>query len=477
MTSTLSGEIRAILGGGAEEDRVAVGHLVTGALFLVLGSLLSVLAFLTLRFPQIPLGFGRFEPAANFVMVMGFAVVSLIGGSYYVLPRLTGVRLWNPRLAGLGLLGISGLVLLGAGAVVLGLGSGRHPFGLPWWIDVPLVGVLGVPFLVTMRTLADREEKHSYVTLWFVIGGVTWLPLLYAAYAAGHAPILSSVARAYNDVFLAAGLVTMVVFVLGSGLYYYMVVRELDVPLASRSLAQVGFWSLGVASVWWGVAQLTFGPGPGWVAGVAAALGLALPIGAVANAANATLTLEGSWGELDGHPGIFAGVLGLFLVVGVGVLAALGGFRSVAAVTSLTAYWKGVEYAALAGAGALLVAGTSFSALPRLIGRDIPDRARPRTFVRLTVAGSVGVLVSMAAAGLVAGYSWVAGSNSGAFVDAGEGWGTGYGATVDVLLLLALVSAVIAFFGHTAYASTILGTVVKGPARHQELLVSVEEEG
>jgi acyl-CoA synthetase (AMP-forming)/AMP-acid ligase II len=61
-----------------------------------------------------------------------------------------------------------------------------------------------------------------------------------------------------------------------------------------------------------------------------------------------------------------------------------------------------------------------------------------------------------------------------AFVNAGEGWGSGYGGVVDVLVLLALISAVVAFFGHAAYASTILGTIVKGPARAQEVLVSVE---
>src|SRR5690606_24192772 len=97
---------------------------------------------------------------------------------------------------------------------------------------------------------------------------------------------------AYNDLFTSAGLVTMVVITLGSGLFYYAVVRELDIALASRQLAQVGFWSLGLASVWWGIAQLIFGPGPNWVAGVAAALGLAFPIGALANAANISLTLE-----------------------------------------------------------------------------------------------------------------------------------------------------------------------------------------
>lgn len=476
MTSTRAADIKTILGGGAEEDRIAVTHFVVGAFFLVLGSLLAVLAFVSLRFADLlPITFGRLEPMANLTLVLGFCVISLVGGVYYVLPRLTGARLWNTRLAWLGLLGMTGLVLAGAGAVGLGLGSGRQPFSLPWWVDLPLVAMLAIPFMVTARTIADREEKHSYVTIWFVLGGVTWLPLLHAAYAAGHAPFLPAIAVTYNDLFLGAGLVTMVILTLGTGLLYYTVVRELDIPLASRSLAIVGFWSLGFASVWWGTAQLTFGPGPGWLAGVGAALGLAFPVGALANAANVSLTLEGSWGELPDNPGVASGVFGLFLAVGIGVIAALGGFRSVASVASLTSFWEAIEYTAVAGVGALLVAGVSFAALPRLVGRDIPDPARARSFIRLTVAGSIGVLVFLTAAGLVSGYSWIGGSNSGAFIDAGEGWGVGAGATTDTLMLFALFSAVVAFLGHAAYASTIFGTLVKGRARTQEMLVSVEE--
>ena len=476
MTSTAS-EIRAILGGGAEEDRVAVAHFVVGALFLLLGSLLEVLALFALRFPGLPVSYGRIQPAANLVLLMGFCVLTLIGGAYYVLPRLTGARLFRPALARLGLLGVSGLVVVGAAVVLAGLGSGRYPFGLPWWVDAPMVLVLWIPLLVTLPTISDRREKHSFVTLWAVIGAVTWLPLLYATYFVGHAPFVSSVARAYMDSALLAGIVTMVVGVLGSGLLYYTVVRELDVALASRPLATVGMWSLAFASIWWGVAQLTFGPGPDWVAGVAAALGLAFPIGALANAGNLTMTMEGSWNRLREQPAIGAALVGTFLAVGVGVLAALGAFRPVAAVVSLTSFWKGIEFAAVAGVGALMAAGVSFAALPRLAGREIHDEAKPRQFVRYTLAGSVGVLVTVGAAGVISGYSWIAGVNSGSFVNAGEGWGAGYGGVVEMLMLLGLIFAIVTFVGHTAYASTILGTIVKGPARTQEVLVSVEDEG
>lgn len=454
---------------------MAAIHFLVGAAFLVIGGGLQLLAILSLQFADLfPITFGRLEPMANLTLMIGFVTISLVGGIYYVLPRLTGAKLWSSDLAGLGLLGLSGIVFAGLVTIGFGFGDGRQPLGLPWWLDLPLLFLLTLPLVITVGTISGREEQRSYPTLWFVIGGVAWLPLLYLAHFAGDLPFLSSLAVAYSDLFFSAGFVTMFLFTVGSGLFYYTVVKELDVPLASRQLALVGFWSLGFAAVWWGTAQLMFGPGPAWVSGVAAALGLAFPVGALANAANVSLTLEGSWGETGEKPGVNSGVLGLYLGVGVALLAALAGFRSVASFVSLTAFWEAIEYTALAGVGALLVAGVGFSALPRLVGREVHSGKRVRSFNRLTVVGTVGVLLFMSAAGVVSGFSWIGGSNSAAYVDAGEGWGAGLGTSVDTLMLGAVTFAIVAFAGHLAYASVIFGTFTRGKATAQEVLVAKE---
>lgn len=436
---------------------------------------MQLLGLLAIRFGGLfPISYGRIQPIANLILIIGFATVSLVGGIYYVLPRLTGARLQAATLGGLGLAGLSGLTVLGALAIFFGFGDGQQPFGLPWWLELPLAGVLFAPALVTLATIRDRVEQRGFATLWFVLGGVVWLPLLFVAHLATELPFASEVTIAFAEVFFSAGFVTMFLVTVGTGLVYYTVVKELDIPLASRQLALVGFWSLGFAAVWWGVAQLMFGPGPDWVDGVAAALGLAYPIGTLANAANVSLTLEGSWAGLGERPGVLSGVLGLYLAVAVAVVAALAGFRSVGAVTSLTPFWAAVEYVSLTGVGALLVSAAGFAALPRLVGRGLETPAKARRFQRLTVAGSVGVLISLGAAGIMSGYSWIAGSNSGAYIDAGEGWGTGVGTTYDTLVLIALVSGIVLFLGLVGYASIMFGTVTRGHAIAQEVLVSRE---
>jgi cbb3-type cytochrome oxidase subunit 1 len=387
-----------------------------------------------------------------------------------VLPRLTGARLWRKELALAGLLLTSALVVVDILAVVLGFGGGRQPFGLPWWLHIPMLFALAIPLMITMMTIRQREEKRSFVTLWFVIGGVAWLPLLYLVYFAGDLPFVTALGETYSDLFFSAGFVTLWVFTVGSGLFYYTLVKELDIPLASRQLASVGFWSIGFAAAWWGVAQLVFGPGPGWVAGVAASLGLAFPIGALANAANVSMTLQGRWEDLRDKPGVLSGVIGLYLGVAVAALASFASFPTVGAITALTAYWEAIEYAALYGVGTLLTAALTFEALPRVSGLEVRTLDRPRSFNRLTVIGVGGVMISLLATGLVSGYSWIAGSNSAAYLDAGEGWGAGSGAA-EVLLLFAFGFGIIAFLGQLSYAATVVGTVFDGRPVPQEVLV------
>ena len=475
MADNQTANTKALLGGGSEGDRLAATHFMVGAALLVLGGGLQLLSLVSLRFAGLlPVSFGRIEPMANLTLMVGFVAVSLIGGVYYVLPRLTGARLWRVDLPWLGLLGMAGLVIVGLIVIGFGLGDGSQPLGLPIWIDLPLVLVLSIPLIVTVATIRRREEEHSFVTLWFVLGGVAWLPLLYIAHLVTELPDVSSVATAYGEVFFSAGFVTMFLVTVGSGLVYYTVVKELDIALASRQLALVGFWSLGFAAAWWGAAQLLFGPGPGWVAGVAAALGLAFPLGALANAANVSMTLEGSWAQLGERPGVLSGVLGLYLTVGVAAVAALAGFRSVGSVTSDTAFWEAVEYVALGGVGTLLVSSVSLAALPRLIGRQVESASRARRFHRLTIAGAVGVLITLGAAGIVSGYSWIGGSNSAAYVNAGEGWAAGVGGTYDTLVLAALIFGIILYLGQLSYTTLVVGTVTRGRAIPQEVLVAKE---
>jgi cytochrome c oxidase cbb3-type subunit I len=446
-------------------------HILVSTLFLGVAAILFYLSMAAVSFPDAlggALSYGRVRPAALIAAMLGWLVISLSGGVYYVLPRLTGARLQAVAAARLGLFGTSGLTLLGMVAVMVGLGDGAGPFNLPLWLDVPVLLVLVIPLLVTVLTLRARTESGVYVTLWFVMAGVVWLPMLYLA----HMIPAGSVGRALQHATFAAAFPTLWVTAVGVGLAYYTVVRESDQPLANRQLARVGFWSLAFAASWAGPLQLAFGPTPDWLDAVAAALTLALPIAAVANAVAIALTLGPAWRTIGRRPALLATVGGLGMAVAVALATSIAGFGSSAAMVAFTPYWDGVLMAALFGAGGLLVAGWTHQALPAVTGfqLDSPDLALRH--VRLTLWGVGGSMGLLMLAGLVAGFTWAGGAYTET-VAAGEGWATLPG-TADILVGLSLLTGLVALAGQFAFVLSVYRTVTSGRAGPREILVARE---
>ena len=124
---------------------------------------------------------------------------------------------------------------------------------------------------------------------------------------------------------------------------------------------------------------------------MSAALGLAFPIGALANAANASLTLRGT-GRIGDKPGVTLWRRRPLPGGGRRPPRRFAAFPSVGSISALTAYWEAIEYVALYGVGVLLAAGVVFEALPRVAGREPATLDRPRSFNRWTVVGVGGAL-------------------------------------------------------------------------------------
>ena len=74
------------------------------------------------------------------------------------------------------ILGVSGLVVVGAAVVLAGLGSGRYPFGLPWWVGI-LIGMVGATVFAFILGGFDPRTGHGAILIapknaGFFIGGL-----------------------------------------------------------------------------------------------------------------------------------------------------------------------------------------------------------------------------------------------------------------------------------------------------------------
>jgi cytochrome c oxidase cbb3-type subunit 1 len=446
-------------------DTAASRYLFAATAFLGLGAILWLAALASMRFPGLlPLTFGHFRAMALIVLFLGWLVLGFSAAIFYLLPRLTGSPLQLEKQLNLALPVAVTIVLVGVAVVGLGFGNGGEPFALPWWWDLPVLAVTALPLGPTLLTIRGRTEGIVYPSLWYAIAAVVWLPALYLV---GNLPQISSLAHALADVFFTAGFINVWAVGLAMGTAYYVVPKTSGQPLASRQLAKVGFWSLLFGAIWMGPAQLAAGPQPEWLQAIAAVLGLALPLSAVANATNLALTVKARWPA--GEPNVLAALTGSGVVALASLLAGLASFRSAAVLVGFTTFWEGVYVLFLSGI-ALLFAAFAWQAIPNLVGRELASTERALGVVRLTAISGIATGVLLVLAGLISGLSWSGAGFAGAFDNVGAGWLESSGLP-GIFTGLSVLAGVFLAWSMLGLAVSIYRSLTSGRATVQEVLV------
>jgi cbb3-type cytochrome c oxidase subunit I len=456
----------------AEPDSAARRHLFAALVFLLVAGFFTLLLFTKLAFPNALSGqafttYGRLRPIAIFTTVFGFLTLMNLAAIYYLVPRLTGARLWNERFANLGLWLAVAVNIGSVVALAAGLSDGREWLEMPWWLDIAAIAMLGVPTLVVTLTMRNRTEKGLYVSLWYFLGGLYWITGLLVI---GSIPNLYGTASQIQSSFFVSGVIELWLVGVGIGVAYYLIPKITDNPLYNRQLAVIGFWSLAFAGAWVGQSRFIYGPGPEWLETFAPVFSLALVVAAVAVVTNLIGTMQGKWSMVRESAALRFTLIGTVLYLVVAIVKLLQSLRSVSAVIGLTTFGDGTTLLVLFGLCSLWAAAFTYRALPRLIGRDIYSDRITTIHLRLTLIG-VGLLAGLLwLAGLVSGYSWAGGSLTGAYVPAGDGFANTL-EQVGVMYGFAALAALIMFAGQAAFAYNAYRTFTSGPATIHEALV------
>ncbi len=456
-------------------ENVATAHLLISSVFLVIGGLMMLLSMASVSFIPLsgPLSYGRLRPMTMLVIMLGWLVPAFSGVVYHLLPRLTGTRLFEPRLAALGLMGSSGMTVVGILTILLGFGDGIEPFGLPWYLDVIILGILTIPLIVTLGTIRTRTEEGVFASLWFVIAAVVWLPgLAFVSVIPG----LSSLGQQLQEVVFTTGFGTLWVTAMGFAVAYYVAVKQTDNPLANRQVARAGFWSLGFAGAFLGPAQIAFGPTPDWLDSVSAVLSLALPIAAIATAASVATTIDDGWKTMREKPALVAVGSGLALAIVASVLSVVGAFSSAAAMVGFTSFWDGIQFIVLFGIGGSFLSAYAYQAIPAMTGRAISDIASASRQIKLVAYGSLATGLTLVIAGIVTGFAWTGGAYTSLYANTGDGWSDAM-ALPNVLVGVAVIGALVTLLGQLLFVRNIVASVTSGEATPQEVLVYSEEVG
>ncbi|MEP2776726.1 MAG: cytochrome-c oxidase, cbb3-type subunit I [Luteolibacter sp.] len=317
--------------------------------------------------------FGRIRPLHTNAVIFAFVGNMVFAGVYYSTQRLCKCRTASDLLSKIHFWGWQ-LIIVGA-AITLpaGLTRSKEYAELIWPLNIAVVVIWIVFGANFFWTLAKRNEKSLYVSLWFYIATIITIALLYVV---NHLSIPTSLTHSY-PIFggVQDALVqwwyghNAVAFFLTTpilGIMYYFIPKAANRPVYSYRLSIIHFWALVFIYIWAGPHHLLNTALPKWLQMLGMLFSLMLWAPSWAGMLNGLLTLRGAWDKLRTDPVIkFFAVAVTFY----GMATFEGPLLSIRAVNSLSHYtdWTvGHVHSGALGWNGFMAAGMFYWLAPRL---------------------------------------------------------------------------------------------------------------
>ena len=407
-------------------DKIVRQFLLATVIWGVVGMLVGVIIASQLNFWRVNfdlpwLTFGRLRPLHTNAVIFAFVGNMMFAGVYYSTQRLVKARLASDFLSSLHFWGWQLIIVAAAITLPLGFSRGKEYAELIWPINIAVAGIWVVFAVNFFWTLARRHERSLYVAIWFYIGTIITVAMLYIV---NHLSLPTSLTHSY-PVFAGVqdGLVqwwyghNAVAFFLTTpilGIMYYFLPKAAERPVYSYRLSVIHFWSLVFVYIWAGPHHLLNTALPNWLQVLGMTFSLMLWAPSWGGMLNGLLTLRGAWHKLRTEPVLkfFAAAVTFY-----GMATFEGPLLSIKSVNALGHYtdWIiGHVHAGALGWNGFMAAGMIYWLVPRLWNRPLHSTALANLHFWL---GIVGILLYVAA-------MWVSGITQGLMLNATAEGGT-----------------------------------------------------
>jgi len=383
-----------------------------GAIGMLVGVLIaSQLNFWQLNFDTSWLTFSRLRPLHTNAVIFALVGNMMFAGVYYSTQRLVKARLASDFLSWLHFWGWQLIIVAAAITLPLGLTRGKEYAELIWPLNVG-VALIWVVFAVNFFwTLARRREPSLYVAIWFYIGTIITVAMLYIV---NHLSLPTSLTHSY-PVFAGVqdALVqwwyghNAVAFFLTTpilGIMYYFVPKACDRPVYSYRLSVIHFWALVFVYIWAGPHHLLNTALPGWLQTLGMTFSLILWAPSWGGMLNGLLTMRGAWDKLRTEPVLkfFAAAVSFYgMATFEGPLLAI---KSVNALGHYTDWIIGHVHSGALGWNGFMAAGMIYFLIPRLWNKPLYSKALANVHFWLGFVGILLYIGAMWASGITQGY-------------------------------------------------------------------------
>ncbi len=353
--------------------------------------------------------FGVVRPSHVNGVLFGFLSSALLGGMFYIVPRLAARPLNRPGLAFWTPILWNASVFTGIIMILTGSSQGREYAELPWVIDVLVEIDLLVMAYIILSTLKNRREKKLYVSTWYYTGTMLWFPVVYFIGNVMWRPpegALSGVRDAVFNWYYGHNVLGLWFTTLGIPALYYLLPKITKRPLYSHLLSLIGFFSIAFFYTGVGGHHLLQAPIPEWLKTMAVVWSMFMMVPVLAFATNIMLTLRDSWHKLPGNPALMFLVAGFFMYVIGSAQGSFQAFRSVNLYTHFSQWPVGHAHLTLLGGFGFTSAGLALWIVPRVLNFRLFSFQLMRYTWWTAFLGFIGFFSTMTITGLIQNANW-----------------------------------------------------------------------
>jgi cytochrome c oxidase cbb3-type subunit I/II len=364
--------------------------------------------------------FGRLRPLHTNAVIFAFVGNMMFAGIYYSMQRLLKTRLASDFLSSLHFWGWQAIIVAAAVTLPLGITTSKEYAELEWPIDI-VIALIWVVFAVNFFwTLAKRNEKQIYVSIWFYIASIITVAVLHIV---NSLAIPISLFKSYS-VFggVQDALVqwwyghNAVAFFLTTpilGIMYYFVPKAVDKPVYSYRLSIVHFWALVFLYIWAGPHHLLYTALPDWAQSLGVAFSVMLWAPSWGGMINGLLTLRGAWDKLRTDP-VVKFMAAAITFYGMSTFEGpLLSIKSINALAHNTDWIIGHVHGGALGWNGFMAAGMLYWMIPRLYGTKLHSVRMANFHFWIGLFGILLYVAAMWSSGLTQGLMWRALNSEG----------------------------------------------------------------
>ena len=236
------------------EDKLVNNNLVKSYIYssffwLIIAPFIGFTAAIELNYPDVFSGlpimsFSRLRIVHVNGVVFGWFTTAIFGLCFYIVPKLTGVKLFSERLAIFTLWLWNITILIGVILIAMGFNQGLEIAEFPILVDISVTACFALVLINLFGTIFKRKERKLYVSLWYVMGAFVWTTMNYIMGNFINPYLVSGTNSAAMHGLYIHNIVGLWITPIGVAMVYYFLPVSVKNPLYSHKLSMIGFWTI-----------------------------------------------------------------------------------------------------------------------------------------------------------------------------------------------------------------------------------------